>query len=797
MSGSARSGALGLALVALGPVLLAACRPGEAVELIVQDEDGLPLDRVFADIDGARVEGTGGRLRLDLSRPVLALVGAEGYLAEPVPVGLDAVDEAVVVRLWASLDGRRFALHAGGDAMLARRFLDPEQGEPLVVTGDGGQSARAVVRHLAPLMRAADLRMVNLETAVGGLPAEDAWPGKRYVLQSPPEVVHALDALGVDLVGLANNHVRDWLDEGVAETLATLDAAGIGRVGAGLDGDEAAATAIWTVGEAKVAVLAFSTLGGEAVNDELPTDNSRAPEDLSSSASPWKWEKRAWGWAPLGIEEKERRAGSAWRLYLEAEARVDAEEAAAIWSSLSGVYPELQDLLARRGHGGAGGYWGEQSLARIREARAQADVVVVQLHSGVEYAPVPTSAMAAAARGAVEAGASLVIGHHPHVIQGVEWYQGVPILWSLGNVLFDQDRFITFPSMVLRAVWEDDGRLLDLRLVPIYLDGYLPVPITGHAARSVLATVAERSRLEALATRLDLNREQVVFAQARPDGAEPADVRLEWGTGRVLPPALEVERERILLPARGWADLPERGLVRRTATQDPPEGLLVGRGLVGVGVFENVDVDEDEDDLLGWRSETGDAVLSRRGASQGRGSLQLVRGPDNLEPVLVRTGGQVSLPAHRLYADALGQEPLDGPASYSLRLAAFADGETSGLKVRVDLYHVADEDPTEEPSNVLLRQVELSVGLLDGRWRETLVDIPDSALEPLQGRTPNAAIVNVLLYPPERRTTVVRVDRLELIEWREARQQPDGFGVVEMLRAPMAPRVLELDRLRW
>lgn len=67
-----------------------------------------------------------------------------------------------------------------------------------------------------------------------------------------------------------------------------------------------------------------------------------------------------------------------------------------------------------------------------------ADVVLVSLHHGLEYKPVPPPQDVALARGLVRAGADAVIGHHPHVPQGVEWVAGKPIVYSLGNFVFLQ-----------------------------------------------------------------------------------------------------------------------------------------------------------------------------------------------------------------------------------------------------------------------------------------------------------------------------------------------------------------------
>ena len=74
----------------------------------------------------------------------------------------------------------------------------------------------------------------------------------------------------------------------------------------------------------------------------------------------------------------------------------------------------------------------------VTALRKRADVVIVSMHSGTEYAPKPNPAQVAFAHAAVDAGAAVVIGHHPHVVQRRETYRGGLIFYSLGNLVFDQ-----------------------------------------------------------------------------------------------------------------------------------------------------------------------------------------------------------------------------------------------------------------------------------------------------------------------------------------------------------------------
>lgn len=80
----------------------------------------------------------------------------------------------------------------------------------------------------------------------------------------------------------------------------------------------------------------------------------------------------------------------------------------------------------------------ERALADIQKLKPQSDLVVVYPHWGAEYVPVANQVIADQARAFADAGADLVIGSHPHVIQNQETYNGVPIYYSLGNFVFDQ-----------------------------------------------------------------------------------------------------------------------------------------------------------------------------------------------------------------------------------------------------------------------------------------------------------------------------------------------------------------------
>ena len=96
----------------------------------------------------------------------------------------------------------------------------------------------------------------------------------------------------------------------------------------------------------------------------------------------------------------------------------------------------------------------EQIRADVQAARQKADVVIVLLHSGIEITDVINNISANQrldAQTAIDAGAALVIGSHPHVLQQIEPYHGGLIAYSLGNFVFDQYRGIANASIILRV----------------------------------------------------------------------------------------------------------------------------------------------------------------------------------------------------------------------------------------------------------------------------------------------------------------------------------------------------------
>jgi poly-gamma-glutamate synthesis protein (capsule biosynthesis protein) len=112
-------------------------------------------------------------------------------------------------------------------------------------------------------------------------------------------------------------------------------------------------------------------------------------------------------------------------------------------------------------------------VADVQAALDVADIVVVLLHSGVEYSPTPTGLQRAYATAAIDAGALLVLGTHSHVLQPVEEYGGGLIAYSLGNFVFDGFEGIANDTAIL-LVSIEGGAIAGWELVPARVVDGLP-----------------------------------------------------------------------------------------------------------------------------------------------------------------------------------------------------------------------------------------------------------------------------------------------------------------------------------
>ncbi|MBK7826910.1 CapA family protein [Nannocystis sp.] len=138
-------------------------------------------------------------------------------------------------------------------------------------------------------------------------------------------------------------------------------------------------------------------------------------------------------------------------------------------------------------------------LPAVRSARATHDLVVVLLHWGQEYSEGPDHAQRAAARRLLAGGADLVIGHHPHVLQGLERHEHGLIAYSLGNFLFANTDERSRESGVLRVRYLPGQRCPErASFHPVWLGeapGFTPAPAPAAQATQIAKHMQARSKL--------------------------------------------------------------------------------------------------------------------------------------------------------------------------------------------------------------------------------------------------------------------------------------------------------------
>ena len=264
-----------------------------------------------------------------------------------------------------------------------------------------------VLRDVAGVLRGADVTLANAEGAICDENVPPI-PGKATIgtpnyLRWPPGAVQGLIESGVDAVSIANNHSGDFSDEGVLQTVQTLDRAGMPYAGGGRDIEEAHRPCIVERKGFKVALLSYTSC---YVPVSFPATESKPGVAVIEISTAYE--------APYNV-----------RLQPGVPARVL-------------TYPDAEDK--------------ERMLEDVRQVKQKVDFVVVGFHWGstrrgnarslripLELCPAPyiLGYQEELGRAAIDAGADFIWGHHPHELQGMEIYKGKLICYSLGNFAFD------------------------------------------------------------------------------------------------------------------------------------------------------------------------------------------------------------------------------------------------------------------------------------------------------------------------------------------------------------------------
>lgn len=158
-------------------------------------------------------------------------------------------------------------------------------------------------------------------------------------------------------------------------------------------------------------------------------------------------------------------------------------------------FSEGEDLTAADKGPGVFGWEIEKAGRIVRDLKSSIDFVLVIGHCGVEYIPFPPPYVEKAFQAMVAAGADLVIGHHPHVPQGIQIIRGVPICYSLGNFVFYQETELIYrkTGMMVRAGLSTTG-VTGIELIPYEIQADRLALLQGDRRNWFFETMDQISR---------------------------------------------------------------------------------------------------------------------------------------------------------------------------------------------------------------------------------------------------------------------------------------------------------------
>ena len=286
--------------------------------------------------------------------------------------------------------------------------------------------------HTKPLFKDSSIILANLEGPLTdtGTPT----PDKKYVYKSPAnQVIQALKNAGINAVTLANNHIMDYGDEGLNNTIQALDAAHIAHVGAGSNLTQARKPALFNIDGITVGLLGYSLTFPESY---------WATDEIAGTA--------------FGQEEEIR--------------------------------------------------------ADIKALRARTDAIIVSFHWGRELQTELRPYQARLAHLAIDNGATAVIGHHPHIMQGVEAYKNGIIFYSLGNYVFGSySNNVQYGGLANLQIDNHGIQSMQLNILDInnFRRDFQPTPMTGTRLEKSIQEIITLS--EQLGTKLTREENKVIF----------------------------------------------------------------------------------------------------------------------------------------------------------------------------------------------------------------------------------------------------------------------------------------------
>ena len=134
-------------------------------------------------------------------------------------------------------------------------------------------------------------------------------------------------------------------------------------------------------------------------------------------------------------------------------------------------------------------------ISDVNRIKKKVDYIIISLHWGDEYISLPSISQISFVHDIIDAGADIILGHHPHVLQPVEKYKGGIIAYSLGNFVSDMCSEVTKKSMILKIIFNQNKKN-KIELIPIYINkNYQPEISTNKEAKKYPYDLLETEEL--------------------------------------------------------------------------------------------------------------------------------------------------------------------------------------------------------------------------------------------------------------------------------------------------------------
>lgn len=291
---------------------------------------------------------------------------------------------------------------------------------------------------VAPILKHGDVIFGNLESPITSSNISLSKDHK-IILKAAPQSIDALKTAGFNVLSIANNHMMDYYEKGMLDTINILNKNKIANCGGGKNLEAARKPAIIEKNGLKYGVLAYT--------------------DMAE-------------YTYVGNPNISYAAGRA----------------------KSGVAPRKLELI----------------LEDIAKIRPEVDILAVSLHWGVEESFDIPASQTEFAHKLIDAGADVILGHHPHQFQGIEIYKGKPVIYSMGNFLFDQNDPENQESFILDMQYSGK-QLQSFSAIPVRtLEKHHVAVQTGSSAVSLLEREASLSRK--LGSECKIENDRLVFS---------------------------------------------------------------------------------------------------------------------------------------------------------------------------------------------------------------------------------------------------------------------------------------------